>query len=71
MSQPREHVNAFYDPHGAAPISGSLGACRVWVESINPERASAIVRPDAGEGTRGREYFVWLADLDFTREWRR
>lgn len=43
---------------------------RVWVESINTAKGTAIVRYDAGTGTRSTARAVPLGDLDFTREWR-
>jgi hypothetical protein len=43
---------------------------RVWVESINSIRQSALVRFDPGEGLRGRVKVVRLSSIDFSREWR-
>ena len=57
--KPQGGVNAYWIDHG-----------RVWVESIHSGDGTALVRPDANTGMRGRTCKVRLADIDFTREWK-
>jgi hypothetical protein len=45
------------------------GRGRVWVEMISGD--SAVVRFDCDDGLRGPRRIVRLADIDFTREWKR
>ncbi len=54
-----------------AGISGSATSGRVWVESINTAKQTALVRYDPGLGMRSRVFCAHLADIDFTREWRK
>jgi hypothetical protein len=44
-------------------ISGAANPGRVWVESINSLKGTAIVRYDTGEGLRSRAYTALLSDL--------
>lgn len=43
---------------------------RVWVESINSLKGTALVRFDPNEGMRSRAYTVPIQAVDFTREWK-
>ena len=61
--QPQGGVYAFWNARPT--ISGSAQPGRVWVESINSAKGTAIVRYDAGEGIRSRSMCAAIADLDF------
>ena len=68
---PQGGMYAYYAGPSGPSISGSLVATgRVWVESINSLKGTALVRFDPGEGMRSRAYSVRLTDVDFSREWR-
>lgn len=43
---------------------------RVWVESINSLKGTALVRFDPGQDMRSRARTVSMAAVDFTREWK-
>ena len=43
---------------------------RVWVESINSLKGTALVRFDCKTGIRSRARTVKLVEIDFTREWK-
>lgn len=43
---------------------------RVWVESINSVKQTALVRFDANLGMRSPAKTVKLSAVDFSREWR-
>lgn len=47
-----------------------IGHGRVWVESFNSIKRTALVRFDAGDGMRSRCRTVPLDEIDFTREWK-
>lgn len=61
-------IFAFWTP--AKGISGSAQPGRVWVESINSIKGTALVRYDAGDGMRSRQFCARLLDLQQTaRGW--
>ncbi len=43
---------------------------RVWVESFNSLKQTALVRFDCNTGMRSRCHTVPLSQVDFTREWK-
>ena len=57
--KPQGGVYAYWRDHG-----------RVWVESINTLKGTALVRFDPGLGMRSRQHAVKLAFIDFNREWK-
>lgn len=58
--KPQGGVYAYLIDHG-----------RVWVESFNSMKGTALVRFDPGLGMRSRVKSVQLSQIDFNREWKR
>ena len=54
-------IFAYWNPQKG--ISGSANPGRVWVDSINSVKGTAIIRFDANTGMRSRAFSARLVDL--------
>jgi hypothetical protein len=59
MTAPQINVHAYAIDRG-----------RVWVETIDAAKKTALIRFDANLGRRSRVHEIRLADIDFSREWK-